>query len=472
MSISSPGIGSGIDVNSIVDQLVTIERQPIVRLQQQESRIDAKLSAFGRLKGALSTLQDAARALTDVKTWQAAVASSADSAAVSASASGAAAPGSYAVQVDQLAKRQVAASAPVDAASTIFAAGTLAIERGTTGSFGVSPGAGAITVSVSSGDTLSTVRDRINAAGAGVTASLVNDSTGTRLVLRSSDTGASNAFRVTATTSGPPAPGQTSLDMLGADPSGAGATGMSVKQPAQDALFTVDGLELSSASNRVTDAVDGITLELRREGPDPVEVQVASDTDTLKAAVKKLVDAYGAVNALVAENTRYDPDTKSAGTLQGDFNVNAIQSRLRAVLQQSVAGVASGGFSRLSDVGITLQRNGSLAIDESRLVAALAKPEQVGKLFTAADPDPSKTGMAHRFNKVVFDMLATEGTINVATESLGRVKRDLDVRQEQLERRVVNSRDRLLRQYTELDKQLGQVTSIDWSKLYVSYNDR
>mgnify|MGYP002777992724 FL=1 len=157
MSISSPGIGSGIDVNSIVDQLVTIERQPIVRLQQQESRIDAKLSAFGRLKGALSTLQDAARALTDVKTWQAAVASSADSAAVSASASGAAAPGSYAVQVDQLAKRQVAASAPVDAASTIFAAGTLAIERGTTGSFGVSPGAGAITVSVSSGDTLSTI---------------------------------------------------------------------------------------------------------------------------------------------------------------------------------------------------------------------------------------------------------------------------------------------------------------------------
>ena len=473
MAISSPGIGSGIDVNAIVEKLSSIERQPIVRLQTQEARVDAKVSAFGRIKSALSALQDAARALTDASTWKAVRATSADPVAVKATATGAAATGAYGVLVDRLAQRQTTASALMDPNATVFSAGTLTIERGTVSGFAsASPPGGSASVTIVAGDTLSAVRDRINAADAGVVASLVNDTGGTRLVLRAADTGEANAFRVVAQ-DGAAAAGQASLAALAIDPSAppTGA-GTQVKQSAGDARVTIDGLSIDSAGNRLTGVIDGVTLDLQRRGTEPVEVQVATDGEAMSAALKKFTDAYNALNTLLTEQTRYDPASKVAGPLQGDQNATNILARLRSLLGDGVAGAPAGAFARLSDIGVTLQRDGSLATDPTRLQTALATPRKLQDLFAATDADPTRTGIGRRFADLAFSMLGTEGVIATATDSLGRLKRDLDQRQEVLERRVQGVQARLLKQYTELDTKLAQVSSIDWSKLYVDYSRR
>lgn len=475
MAISSPGISTGLDVSSIVSQLVALERKPLERLEAQESKLQTKLSAFGRMQSAMSAFQDAARALNEPKTWKAATASSADDKTATVAASGSPTPGGYTLQVQQLAQRQTAASAVFPGSTATPGAGTLHIQLGSvsgSGAFTPDGARAAVDVVVSATDTLEQVRDKINGAAGGVSASIVKDGSGARLALRSTETGASQAFQVAAADADGDATDAAGLSALAVDPSTGATSPMQLTLAARDAQFTIDGLAMTSATNKIEGAIEGLTVELRKAGGGPVDLQVATDQAALKTAITRFTDTYNALNTLISDQTRYDAATKTAGALQGNATAVGIQSRLRTVLreQMSTAGTPAPGaatpYSRLSDIGITIQRNGSLAIDATKLDGALADPSRVRQLFAAADEtDASRNGFAQRFHKLTSGLLGSDGAITTANESMQRIQKDLDSRQAEMERRLEITRTRLLKQYTDLDTKLGAVQSIDFSRV-------
>ena len=267
-TISSAGIGSGLDVNSIVTQLMAIEKQPLTALQTKATTIQSTVSEYGKIKSAVSTLRDLAAKLASTTTWGQTVTNS-SSTAVSATTNNSAA-GSYTVEVQALASVQTIATGTAVPATTTPGAGTLHIELGTWGagqtSFTPKAGATAVDVAVAATDTLADVRDKINAAGAGVTAMIMTDASGSRLLIRSNTSGAANAFR----TSG--------IASLAFDPS-AGATTMTQSQTAANAAATINGLAVTSASNTLSNIVDGLTLNLSALTTGPVTVNVVTDTD-------------------------------------------------------------------------------------------------------------------------------------------------------------------------------------------------
>lgn len=201
MAISSAGIGSGLDVKSIVSQLVALEQKPLSQLQTKASSITAKLSAYGQLQSQMANLQDMASKLATASNWDAMSVSSSN-AAISGTATTAAAVTAFSVEVSQMARAQMAGSAPLAPAGSPVGAGTLRIELGawsTSGPTTFTKGSGAaVNVAVGATDTLSQIADKINAAGAGVTATVLKDDAGERLLMRSSATGEASAFRVQA----------------------------------------------------------------------------------------------------------------------------------------------------------------------------------------------------------------------------------------------------------------------------------
>jgi flagellar hook-associated protein 2 len=194
-TISSAGIGSGLDVNSIITQLMAIEQQPLTALQTKATTIQSTVSEYGKIKSTISTMRDLASKLASVTTWGQTTTNSTSS-AVAAASNGSAA-GTYSVEVQKLASVQTLATA-VQPATTALGGGTLHIELGTWGagqtSFTAKASATAVDVTVAATDTLADVRDKINASGAGVTALVMTDSSGSRLLIRSNATGADNAF--------------------------------------------------------------------------------------------------------------------------------------------------------------------------------------------------------------------------------------------------------------------------------------
>ena len=198
-TISSAGIGSGLDVNSIVTQLVAIERQPIAALQTKATKIQTQISEFGKQKSALATLRDAASKLTSGDFWGQTTGATSDISAVNVTTTTGAVAGNYAVEVSALAAAQSVATGVFAASTTPPGAGTLHIEIGTWGagqtSFAPKAGATAVDITIGATDTLADVRDKINSANAGVTAMVLTDASGSRLMMRSTATGAVNAFR-------------------------------------------------------------------------------------------------------------------------------------------------------------------------------------------------------------------------------------------------------------------------------------
>ena len=206
MSISSIGVGSGLDVESIITKLVGIERQPITTLQAEASSLQSKLSSMGKVQSYISALQDAARKMTDAGTWKAVTATASDASALSVAAADGAVPGTYNVTVSKLAMAQSVASGAFASSGDTVGSGTMTITLGrwddTASAFTPKTGATPVAITVGDGDTLAAVRDKINAAGAGVVASIVNDASGARLSIRSKDTGVENGFQITVNDAG------------------------------------------------------------------------------------------------------------------------------------------------------------------------------------------------------------------------------------------------------------------------------
>jgi flagellar hook-associated protein 2 len=392
MAISSPGIGSGLDVNNIVTQLMNVEKQPLTLVDQKEASFQARLSAYGTLRGALSSFQSAVGGLDNLSTFQAITAKASDTTIVSASATTSASAGVHDINITQLAQTQSLLA--VGQASTSAAIGsgtttTLTFDFGTvsggTLSNGVYSGAsftqdgtqtsGSVTIDASN-NSLQGIRDAINSANIGVRASIVNDGSGTpyRLTLSSTGTGASHSLRIGVS-------GDAALAGLLAYDAG-GVQNLTQTQAGQDAKLTLDGVSVSSASNTLTDALEGVTLQLAAKGT--AQVTVARDTAGVRAAIQTFVKAYNDFNKTIDELTRFDSTGKgSSGALLGDAAARTIQARLRDALSSSLP-AATGNLQFLAQAGIAFQKDGTLALDSDKLSAALSSnPDAVASLFTS-----------------------------------------------------------------------------------------
>lgn len=434
MAISSPGLGSGLDVNSIVSQLVALERKPIELLQQKKTELTTQLSSFGLLQSYMGNLQSAAGELAKPALYTKNTAATSAPESVGASASATAAAGSYRVEVTTLAAAQSVAAAPQAAGSTaVIGTGTLHIKVGS---------GSAVDVEIASANqTLEGIRDRINASTAGVNASIVRDAGGARLLLTSKTTGAANTINVTATG------GDGGLAVL------TSAGGLSQVQPPADASFSINGLPLTSASNTLTNVIDGVTLTLAKPTTSAATVTIAPDGAAMKKAVTDFVSAYNDAARYIAQQTNYDESTKTSGALQGDRTAVGLETRLRTLLQQSSG--ASTAFGRLSDVGLELQRDGTIKLNDGKLSAAVKNPAELGRAFSTAS-----TGFAQRFKLLGDTVSGTGGLLPTRTQglrdSISRNEKD----QARFEDRVARTQARLLKQYSALDTSLAQLNSL------------
>lgn len=395
MAISSPGIGSGLDVNSIVTQLMTVENQPLTALNNKVASYQAKLSGYGQIKSALSQFQSAVQGLSSPTQFQSVTATLADTTVATASASAGTTAGSYALEVSSLAHAQKLVSAGQASTSVAIGGGTattLTFDFGTiaggtlssgtyTGASFTSNGAGSKSITIdASNNSLSGIRDAINSANIGVSATIVNDGSASpyRLVLTDNTTGKANSMKISVS-------GDTTLSsLLSQDPANNTGQALAETVSAQNANFTLDGIAISKSTNTVTDAIQGVTLNLAKTNVgSPTSLTLAQDTGSVTNAVNAFVKAYNNITQTLASATAYDPTTKQAALFNGDTSVSLMQNQIRNVLSAPVAG-GSSAFTQLSQIGVSFQKDGTLAVDSTKLQSAVTNHfSDIAGLFAA-----------------------------------------------------------------------------------------
>ncbi len=444
MAISSVGIGSGLDVESIVTQMIALEKQPIKTLEAKAEVIQSKISTYGQIKSLTDDLNAAVRDLTLDRTWNTVKISSSNSTAVSATMTGAAQAASYNVEVVRLAQAQTSVSDKFDKTETMGAAGSL--------SFTLHGQTTPISIDVASTDTIESVMAKINShetLSKSVAASVVADSTGKlQLMVRARDSGMSGAFTMQVT--GATGDADNKLGKLGFVAGG---------QIAQDAEIKLNGVNMLSSTNTFADIVPGLSITVSEAGKSSV-LNLTQDKDAIKDSIQKFVDAYNALNDLLTQSTKYTEETKQAGVLQGDSSTVSLQNALR-MLTQGVAGQAKGAFNRLADAGIQMLQGGKLSMDSTKLATALNDMDSLKQMFAVkADALGNGGGIAVNFKAFTDELLAYEGTLNSKTDSLeDQLKRNAS-EVEKVETRAETVEARLRKQYSALDVKMASLGSL------------
>jgi flagellar hook-associated protein 2 len=397
VGLSSPGIGSNLDVNSIVTQLMTVESQPLTSLAKKEASYQARISAFGSLSGALGAFQSAVATLSNPAKFQSVTAATADATIATATATTMAPAGTYAIEVTKLAQAQtIATKGQLNTTNQIgdgvattltFSFGSISGGKLADGVYSSDPTAtppdaafaqdanqasGSVVID-SSNNSLQGIRDAINKAALGVTATIVSDggATPNHLVLTSNKTGASSNMKVSVTrepAADPAKPAQTALsDLLAYDPAPTGKQNMTQSSAGQDTALTVNGFAVTAANKSVQEAIQGVTINVSKIGA--TTITVARDTSSIQAGVSSLVKAYNDLDKTIKTLTSYDPTTKAGGPLLGESSVQSIQAQIRKTLSNAISG--SGGLSSLSQVGVGFQKDGTLALDMGKLQSAM-----------------------------------------------------------------------------------------------------
>jgi flagellar hook-associated protein 2 len=405
MALSSPGIGSGLDINGLVAQLMSVEQQPLAALNKKEAAQQAKLAAYGSLNGALTSFKSALSALSSASSFRAVNATVADSDVTSATASSSAVPGKYAISVSQLAQAQTlitggrtSAIDPIgDGVKTTLSFEFGKISGGTlqNGQYVSDPAAtppaptfaqdankaiGSVVID-NTNNSLQGIRDAINAAKIGVTASIVSDGSATpyHLVLTSDDTGEQSSMKITVSRD-PAAPADPTLDnLLGYDP--AATQHLTQTAAAQDAKLSVNGIAVSAKGNSVSEAIQGVSLSLEKIGS--TTVNVARDNAAVERNVNAFIKAYNDLNKTVSSLTAYDADKKTGGPLLGDASARGVQEQMRSLIGGNLPN-ASGALKNLMAIGVGFEKDGSISLDSSKLQKALANNfDDVAGLFAS-----------------------------------------------------------------------------------------
>lgn len=406
-AISSLGVGSGLDLNGLLKNLLLAEGQaPAGRLNKQESKLQLQLSAIGTLKGTLASFQSSVSTMRNRDVFLRYLANSSDSTVVTASISGDAVAGNHSVEVLKLAQAQSLASTAVTDITETFGTGKLSFTiAGVTNNVNITNGS------------LQGIRDSVNAAAIGVNASLVNNGTGYQLVL-TAPSGVANKMKIDVTDNDGNPTDTTGLSRLTYDSTlpAATAQNMSEKSVAVDAEATVDGLLVKSATNTIANAVDGLSLTLKKEAiGSKVTVSVAQDTAAITKAVTDFVDGYNKTVSSIKELTFYDSKKKQGGPLLGDAAVRGLMSELRQTIGRPVGDVTTS-FSTLSSIGVVTQTDGTLSLDATKLQAALSKkPQEVRNLLAGGESVSSDPNI--RYLKVPESL--PEGKISLRVNSIG-----------------------------------------------------
>lgn len=428
-AITSAGVGSGLDVASIVSQLVAAERGPAdQRLSIATTKANTTISALGNFRSLLASLQTAAKALLPGTSGTPSglgklSATPANTTYYTASAENKAVAGNYSVEVVSLA-------AASKRASDLYASSGSTVGNG---DVTISVGASSFTVNLADGaNTLADLRDKINAASdnKGVGAAIVSDSGGARLLLTSRSTGTANAVSVSTT-----------------------LFNTTVSQAAADAVVKVDGFQTTSSSNTVTTAVDGLTLNLVKAEPGTsTALTVSLDQKASETAVATFVNAYNNLVKFIGTQTKYDATAQTAGVLLGDATVLSATQALRNVIGGTTA--SAGDYKTLSALGIKTSADGTLISDPAKFSKAISTDfSAVQRLFAADD------GIATQLDALAKTLLADDGQIKAKTDGLNARVKDLARQQQAVDTRMAAYEARTRAQFTALDTLMSKLNS-------------
>jgi len=463
--LSAAGIGSGLDVNSIISQLMLIEQQPLVQLDARQKKFESQLSAYGQIKSALSTFQSAVNSLSSLDKFRVYSSKSTDESVLTATASSSAVPASYQVEISQLAQQHKLSASAVSATSNVVGTGTLTIEFGTHdatgGTFTANADKTPLTLTIdSSNNTLSGIRDAINTANAGVGASIIYDGSGYRLVVSSNDSGAANSLKITTADDDGNNADASGLSFLAYDPLATSGSGKNLSQlsEARNALLTVDGISISHASNSISNVIEGVTLNLNKlNAGTPATLAVARDLEAVKTAVNEFVTAYNDVDKVLKDLSAYNDQTKKGAVQHGDTATRNIRNHLREIMADSMTGNA---FSVLADIGVNFQLGGNLTVDSARLDKALGQDfEAVGNLFARESETATETGFGFRLDEYVDDLLASDGSLAIRTEGINKSIRLIEQKEESLLARMEQIEARYRKQFAALDSLISTMNT-------------
>lgn len=429
-TLSSPGLGSGIDVRSIIDKLMTVEKQPLMKIGTRVVELKAQLSAYGSLKSSVSGFRDAIDKLADLEKFKVFKATSSDDAVATVSASSTAARGVYNIEVLRTAENHRMA------AGTTYANADTAIVGTAGDKMNISVGGAAFEV-VYGGKTLAGIRDAINSAASntGVTASILKDDVGFRLSLSSNDTGSAKALTVTYSAADPLA-----LTTLNADRNSSG--GFTAAD--LDASVRLEGqYTITSSSNTLTDTVQGVSIALQKAGT--TRIRVDRDTSSVEQSVQSMAKAYSDLVATMNKMRGQVLKSDSAG-------LGSIESQLRNVLSQESE--VDGLFSNAFEIGLSTQKNGQLTLDNKILKSAMEKDyDGLAKLF--ADPNQ---GLAKRLRTLADSLLETGSMLDGRSEGINSQIRAEEARKASIEQRLTIVEARLTATYNSLDTVVTRMT--------------
>ncbi|WP_456406938.1 flagellar filament capping protein FliD [Thiolapillus sp.] len=428
--ITAPGVGSGLDVNSIVNQLMALERRPLEALQRRQHQYEAQLSAYGQLKSALSGFQDAMDGLASTEAFKVFSASTSNEDALQVTAASTAPLGSYNVRVERLAGYHKMASAEFSNTDAFGggAGDNIAIQIG-------SDPADTITIDLSSAKTLEEIRDLINddVSNPGVSATVVNGNGGNqKLILTAEDSGAASAMTLSYGGSLDASSfGLQTLNDIGGD------------LTLLDAEISVDGYTVTRSSNTISDVIQGVTLSLQQAQPGTdIQVKIDRDLDAAKESVQAFADAYNDLRGSI-KNLRN-------GQLEADSTLLSIERGLLNILNNPGS---AGVYNHLSEIGLTIQKDGNMSVKSTTLENALnADFAAVADLFADA-----QDGYATRFESLTGMWLETGGLIDSRTEGLDSRIESLEDRQAAMDRRLEQIETRYLRQFSALDSLVSQL---------------
>jgi flagellar hook-associated protein 2 len=438
MAITTVGT-SGLPISTLLDQLQTAENSKLTPLATKQKANTTKITAYGTLKSSLTALQTAANNLGAAKTFSA-LKTTVSGTGVSAASDATAIAGSHVVQVTGLAQAQTLSTAGVASKTTgIDGSGTLTLTNGK----GV-----AVNVNIADNSTLEDIRSSINAANAGVTASIIStgDSVNPyRLVMSSNTTGTDAAVTASFTGTG-------SVSTLLKD-SGSGGS-MTVQQPAKNATMIVDGLNITSQSNTVKDAIQGVTMTVSQVGGAQT-VGVTQDTDAIKASINAFVTAY---NAMVSSNkslTAFNADSTLSGALLGDNTLRGIQNDIRTAINTA----QTGAFSNMSQFGVALGADGKLTVNDAKLTTAITEKAADVTEFFAGNTTTGVVGFSKTLTSKLTPILQTDGKLDAVTTSLNASNKQLESAYEKMEASIEATMARYKVQFTSLETQVTQMNS-------------
>ncbi|MFU9137910.1 flagellar filament capping protein FliD [Erwinia tasmaniensis] len=448
-TISTLGIGSGLDLSTILDNLQTAEKASLTPISTQQSSYTAKLSAYGTLKSSLTSFQTANTALNSAALFASTKATSTSSAFSATTTTGAVA-GKYTVSVSQLATAQTLTSAVQSSNTTALGTSdsTITIQQAN--------GNKAVAVSVSAANSsLTGIRDAINKADAGVTASIIKVGDGSyRLSMTSNDTGTDNAATISVS-------GDSTLQgILNYD--GTSSSNMTQSVAAQNAKLTVNNVAIENSSNSISDALEGITLNLTDTTSGNQTLTVTQDTTSASSAVSDWVNAYNSLQDSFASLTKYTAVTtqsasqdSSNGALLGDSTLRTIQSQLKSMLTNAAS---SSTYKTLAQIGVTTDpTSGDLKLDSTALTAALTKdPDGVKQMIVG---DGKTTGITTTIATNITSWLSSTGILQAATDGVSKTLNNLTTQYNAESTRIDNTIARYKTQFTALDVMMSKLNS-------------